>query len=169
MSTIKRIKSVIEYKKMSIRAFERFIEVSINVIQAALKKNTGVKDDTLAKILEACPDVNPVWLITGKGAMLLESDKELKDNTLKALEEAKTQYATHIDALKKFIDAKDEIIALQKEKIQLLEGSKEERLALISVQNQKIMDYFEALDIATAIKHIKQKLNNDVNKKKQDC
>lgn len=76
MSAIKRIKQIIDYKSLSVRAFERLIGVSNNSIQAAIKRNGGVKDDTLNKILHIVPEINPVWLLTGKGPMLKEEKSE---------------------------------------------------------------------------------------------
>lgn len=168
MNAIKRIKIIVEHKKMSIRSFERLIGVSINVIQAALKKDAGVKDDTLGKIINACPDINPVWLLTGKGAMLLEDDGEPAKNTLKAMEETKRQYAYNIEALEKLLEAKDEIIALQREKTQLLQHTKEDKLQLISDQNKKIIEYFEVWNIEKTIKEAKEKITEERKKTKED-
>ncbi len=77
MSAINRIKQIIDYKSLSVRAFERLIGASNNSIQAAIKRNGSVKDDTLNKILHIVPEINPVWLLTGKGSMLKEDQNEI--------------------------------------------------------------------------------------------
>ena len=76
MNAIRRIKQIIDHKSMSVRAFERLIGVSHNSIQAAIKRDGGVKEETLNKVLQVAPEINPVWLLTGEGSMLLEEEKK---------------------------------------------------------------------------------------------
>lgn len=64
------------------------IKPSVFLEKTGLKKgfidrshqNSGASDIFLAKILEVYPEMNPTWLLTGKGEMLIEK------NTLNAIE-----------------------------------------------------------------------------------
>lgn len=81
-----RIRQIIEYYNISIRQFEQKISVSDGLIHKALARKSGLKSDTLAKILDIFPQVNPDWLLLGKGEMLRVSSPETpSDTTLSAL------------------------------------------------------------------------------------
>lgn len=65
-----RIKQIIDYKKMSIRAFEIQIGCSNGVIARAIANNTDIQSKWVTKIIELNEDINPTWLLIGKGDML---------------------------------------------------------------------------------------------------
>lgn len=69
-NTIDRILYFIEYKGLSIRKFSE----SIGISHSLLKKTTSLGSDKLENILSAYPEINPEWLLTGKGEMLKLSD-----------------------------------------------------------------------------------------------
>lgn len=59
-------------------------------------QESGITDIYLSKILEAYPELNPTWLLTGKGEMLLKEDSDPKDHLpdvgdMVSLEEYKAQ------------------------------------------------------------------------------
>ena len=65
-----RLKYFIEYLGISTRNFEQKISVSNGLIARFLAKNTTIQSNILSKICDTYPDLNPDWLITGKGDML---------------------------------------------------------------------------------------------------
>lgn len=65
-----RLKQIIEYLGISTRQFEQKISVSDGLIHKAMVRKSGLKSDTLAKIIDIFPQINPDWLIAGKGEML---------------------------------------------------------------------------------------------------
>lgn len=65
-----RLKYYIEYLGISTRNFEQKISVSNGLIARFLAKNTTIQSNILSKICDTYPDLNPDWLITGKGEML---------------------------------------------------------------------------------------------------
>jgi len=65
------LKSYIDYKGMSVLAFEKSVDTR-SAIDKAIKKSSNLRSDILAKIIEKYPDVNPKWLLSGKGNMLVE-------------------------------------------------------------------------------------------------
>jgi len=69
------LKNYIEYKAISILAFEKSLETR-STIDKAIKNSSNLRSDLIAKIIETYPDINPTWLITGKGKMLLTDVNE---------------------------------------------------------------------------------------------
>lgn len=72
METIKdRLDAVIQEKNLSIRSFERLIGASNGYFKNI---KGGINTDKAEDILHAFPDLNPTWLLTGEGEMLLQGD-----------------------------------------------------------------------------------------------
>jgi hypothetical protein len=66
----------IEYKKFSVYQFEKKIGVR-STIQKAISSNSNLGSNLLSKIVAEFPEINPSWLITGKGEMLLTGENTL--------------------------------------------------------------------------------------------
>ncbi|CAA0143013.1 hypothetical protein [Tenacibaculum maritimum] len=73
--TYKRVEKIIYYKHLNIRSFEENIKVSNNSVGTAIRRKSSFKSNVLNKILNRFPDINPTWLLTGKGSMLLGAGK----------------------------------------------------------------------------------------------
>lgn len=67
----------IEFKGLSVLAFEKTIETR-STIGKAIANNSNLRSDILAKILEVHSDINPFWLVTGKGNMLKDEKTTTK-------------------------------------------------------------------------------------------
>ncbi|MBW3518574.1 helix-turn-helix domain-containing protein [Flavobacterium sp. NKUCC04_CG] len=79
-STVERVKFFIKFKKISLRKFAEIIGVSHSLINNT--KSLG--SDKLESILSNYPEINPIWLLTGKGEMLVDySHDEFADETVK--------------------------------------------------------------------------------------
>lgn len=65
-----RLSQYIENKGISLYAFENKLEVSRGSISKAIKENKSIGSNVLENILITFEDINPVWLMTGKGNML---------------------------------------------------------------------------------------------------
>jgi len=76
MKPIERVKKIINFYKSSISAFEKSTGLSNNSIQTAIKRKSNLKDETLNTILKKYTEINPTWLLTGKGSMLLDNNKD---------------------------------------------------------------------------------------------
>ncbi|WGH75075.1 hypothetical protein P8625_13485 [Tenacibaculum tangerinum] len=98
--TYKRVEEIINYKRLNIRSFEEIIQVSNNSIGTAIRRKSSFKSNVLNKILNSFPEINPTWLLTGKGEMSLaisgepplvydisDIDSRIKDNLLHLLQE----------------------------------------------------------------------------------
>ncbi|MFL0095290.1 hypothetical protein [Tenacibaculum maritimum] len=90
-TTHQRIQKIIKYKGLNIKAFEKNIQVSNNLIGTAIRRGSSFKSNVLNKILNRFPEINPTWLLTGKEEMLVE---ELTEKKL--VEERKLQYKKQI-------------------------------------------------------------------------
>ena len=99
----------------------------------------------ICALLEHFPNINANWLLTGKGMMFLDENNK-PNPTHKAEGEAP-------DDLKKLLEAKDKIMAIGEH---------------ITVQNEKIIGYFKALEIEKMIKEAKEEMTKETNKTKED-
>lgn len=116
---IERIQQFIEYKGISVRAFEISINASNGLIRHALTKNTDIQSKWLSIIADIYPQLSIEWLVTGKGEMLKES-------------------ITHQKEIQQTLPNQEQEIVLLKEFL------KEERLK-VDVLNQKIGQLKERL------------------------
>ena len=66
-------------KGISIRALEQQIGCSNGVISRSISKGTDISSQWVSKIIEIYPDLNPTWLLLGKGNMLLSNPTESTD------------------------------------------------------------------------------------------
>ena len=64
-----RITLLIESKDLSMASFERELGLKRNSISQILRRNTEIKADIVAKILETFSDVSAEWLLLGRGSM----------------------------------------------------------------------------------------------------
>lgn len=78
---LERIKEYIDYKGITIAAFEKSIGMSNASFGKSLKSGKGIGSDKLEKILKVYTDISSSWLLTGEGTML-------KNDTLPPLEAA---------------------------------------------------------------------------------
>ncbi|KAB1157332.1 hypothetical protein F7018_10405 [Tenacibaculum aiptasiae] len=74
--TYKRVEQIINYKRFNIRSFEEEINVSNNSIGTAIRRKSSFKSNVLNKILHSFPEIDPTWLLTGRGEMLLNNKEE---------------------------------------------------------------------------------------------
>lgn len=72
--TYKRVLKIIQINNMNIRSFEERISVSNNSIGTAIRRKASFKSNVLNKILISFPEINPTWLLTGKGTIFLEEN-----------------------------------------------------------------------------------------------
>lgn len=57
---------------MSMRAFDISISVGNGYTSKQYKSKASVGSDVLEKIIDKYPELNPLWLITGKGDMIID-------------------------------------------------------------------------------------------------
>lgn len=67
---VDRIRQYIEYKKISVSAFERSIGLGNASLSKAFKSGGAIGTDKLENILNSYPEINIQWLLTGEGDMI---------------------------------------------------------------------------------------------------
>lgn len=68
-----RIKQFSDSQGLSLRKLEESIGASNGVIGNALRKNSDIQSKWVSRIIETYENLNPLWLISGKGEMLRDS------------------------------------------------------------------------------------------------
>ncbi|CVK15878.1 hypothetical protein Ga0061079_103189 [Apibacter mensalis] len=128
MKAINRIKQYIDYKGLNNSSFEKKNNLSNGYIAIQLKRKSDLGEGILNKILDNCLDINPEWLLTGKGNML----KSHNDKKLYKFEEPQVEYSAEknkdteiISILKDTIHALKESLELKDYKINKLEQENE--------------------------------------------
>lgn len=69
----KRILQYIDDKNISKYKFYQ----ESGITRGVLDKTSGISEDNIAKFIAYTPDVNPEWLLTGKGEMLKKEEREI--------------------------------------------------------------------------------------------
>lgn len=94
-NTLQRLKQYIDYKGLSLRGFEQSIKISNGSFTNQLKNGKTIGVDKLENILRIYEELNPDWVLTGKGAMLREEPQEnepIQDSYLVELYEVNKKY-----------------------------------------------------------------------------
>jgi hypothetical protein len=76
-----RLSELIEIEGISVIQFEKKIGCGVDSIGKAIRNNTTIGDKLLQKVFSAYPEINPDWLMTGKGKMLRSEKKDASENT----------------------------------------------------------------------------------------
>jgi len=72
------------------------------ITRGVLDQNNGMSEENTTRFLACYPEVNPTWLLTGKGSMLLEKPIETSSSPPVVIDcsEIKKQLATEQERLK---------------------------------------------------------------------
>lgn len=122
---LERIKQYIDFKGITIAAFERSIGMSNASFGKSLKKQGAIGTDKLENILMVYPDISPDWILTGQGNMLKSAEAsppQYSGTGEMIVSDEPVQYntgpkETMVDKLLGIIDKKDNIIREQAEDI----------------------------------------------------
>lgn len=114
--TINRIMQVISALNMSARQFDLSIGTANGYILRMQKNNASVGSDVIERIVKEYPQINLVWLITGKGNMFIDEPSQPKARSKQEIE-------AYIDAKLK-LQLSDEKKALLDEILSEIEKTK---------------------------------------------
>ena len=70
---LERIKEFIDYRNISISAFEKSLGMSNASFSKCLKSGKGIGTDKLENILTIYSEISPDWLLTGEGEMIVDT------------------------------------------------------------------------------------------------
>ncbi len=91
MKAIDRLFEYIEYKDIRYTRLEKEIGLSNGYLNTQRKRKADLGEGVLVKIIDYCLDVNPEWLLLGKGKMIKEdsiaSTESMQDSFLRRFEE----------------------------------------------------------------------------------
>lgn len=141
MKSIDRLKKYIEYKGISLNAFDLSIEASNGYIGRMIKNKGSLGSDVIEKIYCTYPDLNLIWLMTGKGDMLITENKPEAENYYSEknitnyVSDSKMQYKSEIDYKDKYILQLEEnlkqLLADNKQKSEIIQGFLEGKITKI--------------------------------------
>lgn len=139
---IDRISQLIEHKELSVRAFELSIGASNGAFGRAIRNRTDISSEWLSIIVEKYPDINPNWLLTGRGEMIRNEESQATNV------ETTIVYKSDPKDLE-IIKDKTRIIALQEDKIRMLE----EKVAILPAVLDSARSVDTMLDAGTQPLH----------------
>lgn len=122
---LERLKQYIDYKGISISAFEKSIGMSNASFGKSLKNHGTIGANKLETILSVYSDLNPVWLLTGEGKMLKDNIGHTQIGDVNTIDNSPinishgdliAQLQLENKLLKERLKDKDEIINLLKTK-----------------------------------------------------
>lgn len=118
---VTRIKDYIDYKGISVFAFEKSVGMSNASFGKSLKNGGAVGSDKLENILSVYSDISPHWLLTGEGEMLTTS----ANSTLQSNNSASfTELLAMINDLQKRNESLSMQLGAAQERIRQLEEEK---------------------------------------------
>lgn len=91
MKAIERFYQYLEHKRIKPTRFEKNNGLSNGYLATQLKRNGTLGENVLIKIIDNCLDLDPVWLLTGKGEMIICSPYE-ENNTINILNEPRQPF-----------------------------------------------------------------------------
>lgn len=134
-----RLKEYIDYLDITINKFEQNINVGRGSILRAISGKSGVNADTILKIYDKYHTLNFDWLITGRGEMLYENDKNLqandKNQSYDSIDVVKILMELN-DVRKRVEDMMDETTRLKVENILLKKGDAQEEMLATGTDQQ---------------------------------
>jgi len=127
MRLIDRLQNYLAYYGVSAYSFEHTCGLSNGYLGKQLKGKGAVGSDILERIKEKYTDLSLIWLVTGKGTMLLSPPSAKNEKKISELNEEQHIYFT----------SKDEVINLLNKQIERLEATiadKDKMIALLESQ-----------------------------------
>lgn len=109
---IHRLFKYLECKKIPHTRFEKEIGVSNGYLNTQLKRDADLGETNIRKVIDYCLDINPLWLLTGRGEMIKTAESGSPT--------AELVYKSDLKDVE-IISSKNEIIETQKKLISSLE------------------------------------------------
>ena len=127
MRLIDRLQQYLDFNKITAYAFEHSCGLSNGYLGKQLRGKGAVGSDILERIKDQYIELSLIWLVTGKGSMLLSPPKNIQDKHLPDLQEEQLAYFT----------SKDDVIRLMIKQIEKLEASLQDKEKLIKIMEQE--------------------------------
>ena len=75
----KRVFLIMKEKKMNATQFSKAIGINSAIISQIKNGRNEASGRVLTRIIKNLPDINPDWLMTGKGTMIIETEQAVTD------------------------------------------------------------------------------------------
>ncbi len=128
MRLIERLQEYLQYNRISAYAFEHQCQLSNGYLGKQIKGKGTVGSDILEKIKHHYPDVSIIWLLTGKGSMLLSAENSPSVKLPPILNEEQQLYFT----------SKEEVIKVMNREIERLQAILADKDKIISLLENKV-------------------------------
>lgn len=128
MRLIDRLQKYLQYNRISAYAFEHQCQLSNGYLGKQIKGKGTVGSDILEKIKYHYPDVSIIWLLTGKGSMLLSAENSPSVKLPPILNEEQQMYFT----------SKEEVIKVMNREIERLQAILADKDKIISLLENKV-------------------------------
>ncbi len=131
MRLIDRLQEYLSYSNITAYSFEHSCDLSNGYLGKQIKGKGAVGSDILEKIKAHYPDLSLIWLVTGRGTMLLSPPKHKQEYYAPDLDEEQKVYYT----------SKDDVIEILNRQIAKLEATiidKEKIIALMEDQSRQL-------------------------------
>ena len=125
-----RLKQFIDYLGISTRNFEQKISTSNGQIARFLTKGTTIQSDIMSKIFDVFPDLNPDWLLLGKGEMLRSEAQKTAPSSAEAEKIWKEILADKENKIEALI-RENERLTIQLEHLKKKAASSSDKTALV--------------------------------------
>ncbi len=131
MSAVSRIKIFIKEKNISISKLEKMLNLGNGTLRTASIRNSPLKEDTLVKMVQAFPELSPIWLLLGEGDMCKYSYK-----TASQVSEPTAEYETKSREQRLLIG----YLQTDKERLEAESKKKEERIEQLTKEVSQLRD-----------------------------
>lgn len=125
-----RLDQFMQYKGLNDNRITVQTNIAVGTLGKQRRNGKGLSYDSIVKILTTYPELNPSWLIIGKGDMLLRED----NNNI------------NIESLMKIIAQQESILKKQQEKINLLISQSDYMRTQLSVNNELCQEIVKLLE-----------------------
>lgn len=116
MDILTRLKEIITFSGLSVRAFSIKCGISQTTLDKQVKGLRSVSLETIIGTLYAFPEISSEWLMRGDGEMLKQQEVNTKEL------ERINKLNNVVDSLQEVIDSKNTTIAALNERIKQLEN-----------------------------------------------
>jgi hypothetical protein len=105
MKAINRLYQYLEYKGLKPTNFEKEIGLSSGYLSTQKKRKADIGESVLNRITDYCCDLNPTWLLTGVGEMLLDFTKGITGGEKPEIDKEFNEIRDELDTMNKLIQS----------------------------------------------------------------
>lgn len=152
MKAIERLFDFFDTKGLKHTPVEKELGLTNGYLGKMRDRKGSIGSDILEKIFCKFPDLNPSWLITGKGSMVLDLESK-SNNILKERDSFQASSYTDIfvDKLLKKIELQAETIGALRQEVSSLKGGIENLTSEITLKDQRSGSGIDVGDAQPAI------------------